>query len=182
MNKTIKIDVSTPRDTYIDETAIVHPDAIIGKGTMIWNWTKVREGAVIGENCNIGQCVYIEGDSAIGDRCKIQNGVSIYRGIELEDDVFVGPHATFSNDKLPRANTVEWEVIPTKIRRGASIGSNATIVCGIIIGEYAMIGAGAVVTKDVPAFALVVGHPARIIDYVSEDGTRKHCAVVDEDK
>jgi acetyltransferase-like isoleucine patch superfamily enzyme len=160
------------RDTYIDSTALVHPDAKIGKGTHIWNWTKVREGSYIGKNCNIGQGVYIDFGAIIGDNCKVQNGVSVYNGVKLSNWVFVGPHVVFSNDRFPRAHTIEWEPVPTIIEEGASIGSNATIVCGVTLGRNCMIGAGALVTKDVPPHALVIGHPARIIDYIKTSGER----------
>ena len=153
------------------ETAIVDDGAKIGEGTKIWHFVHVRGGAKIGRDVIIGKGCYIDTGVVIGDRCKIQNLVSVYNGVIIEDEVFVGPHAVFTNDMMPRA-VGEWELVKTYVKKGASIGANATIVCGITIGEYAMIGAGAVVTKDVPPHALVVGVPAKIIGYVCECGEK----------
>lgn len=155
---------------YIHPTAIVDELAVVGDGTSIWHWTAVREGAQIGDGCTIGQGVYIDHDVSIGSRCKIQNGVSVYHGVTLADEVFVGPRAAFTNDRYPRATSVNWDVIPTRVERGASIGANATIVCGVTIGAGAMVAAGSVVTKDVPPGGLVLGNPARLVDYVGADG------------
>jgi len=153
-------------DVYIHPTAVVEEDVVIGSGTRIWHFVHIRKGARIGKNCNIGKGVYIDKNVVIGDNVKIQNFVSIYYGVTLEDDVFVGPHATFTNDLYPRSFNADWQVVPTIVKKGASIGANATIVCGVTIGEYAMVGAGAVVTKDVPAFGLVYGNPARLKGFV----------------
>lgn len=162
-------------EPYVDDTAIVASDALVGPGTAIWNWTKVREGARIGASCRIGQGVYIDHDVVIGDRCKIQNGVSVFHGVTIGTAVFVGPGATFTNDRVPRAGGDEdWEVSPTRVEDHASIGANATIICGVTLGEACMVGAGAVVTNDVPAYGLVVGNPARLIDYVDLRGERLH--------
>jgi UDP-2-acetamido-3-amino-2,3-dideoxy-glucuronate N-acetyltransferase len=160
------------RKTYIHPTAEVHAAAEIGEGVLIWNWSKVRERARVGAATNIGQNVYIDLDTQVGARCKLQNGVSVFNGVTLGDDVFVGPNATFTNDLLPRAHMRFWEVIPTVVEDGASIGASATIVCGIRLGRHCMIGAGTVVTRDVPPYALVVGSPARVIDYVTISGRR----------
>lgn len=160
------------------ETPFVHPSATVdaraslGPGTKVWINAQIREGARIGANCIISKDVYVDHDVTIGSGCKIQNSVSIYHGVTIDDDVFVGPNACFTNDKVPRANNAEWTVTPTRIRSGASIGANATIVCGIEIGEYAMIGAGSVVTKDVPAYALVIGNPAKVAGRVDKAGNR----------
>lgn len=162
------------RQTYIDPTADVHEAAGIGEGTMVWNWTKVRGSAVIGEDCNIGQCVYIDTGVTLGNRCKVQNGVSIYQGVSIGNGVFVGPNVTFTNDRYPRAHSQDWEIVPTIIEDGVSIGANATIVCGVKLGQNCMIAAGAVVTRDVPSFALVMGQPARVVDYVTLAGKRLH--------
>lgn len=151
---------------YAHPTSVIEEGAEIGENTRIWHFVHVRKGAKIGRNCNIGKDVYIDVGVRIGDNVKIQNFVSVYRGVVLEDDVFVGPHATFTNDLYPRSYNVEWEVVQTLVKRGASIGANATIVCGVTIGEYAMVGAGAVVTKDVPPHGLVVGNPARLVGFV----------------
>jgi len=146
---------------------------------MIWNWTKVREGAVIGEDTNIGQSAYIDFDTTIGARCKIQNGVSVYHGVSVGDDVFLGPNATLTNDLVPRAHAADWTVTTTQICDGASIGANATIVCGVTLGAHCMVAAGAVVTKDVPPHALVMGAPARIVDYVTISGRRLNVETLD---
>lgn len=165
---------------YIDPTAEVHPDTEIWPGVNIWNWTKVREGASIGEDTTIGQSAYIEYDSVIGKRCKIQNGVSVYHGVTIGDDVFIGPNATFTNDRVPRAHSPHWAISRTIVEDGASIGANATILCGITLGKHCMIAAGAVVTKDVPPHALVMGHPARVVDYVTVKGRRLHADDLDQ--
>jgi UDP-2-acetamido-3-amino-2,3-dideoxy-glucuronate N-acetyltransferase len=157
---------------FIHATAEVHPEAAIGEDVTIWNWTKVREGARIGKGSSIGQHVYVDLDVVVGRECKIQNGVSLYRGLSLGDHVFVGPNATFMNDRFPRAQSVDWQLVPTIVEEGASVGANATIMCGITLGAYCMVGAGAFVNHDVPAHGLVVGQPARLIDYVSTDGHR----------
>jgi acetyltransferase-like isoleucine patch superfamily enzyme len=157
---------------FIHESAYISPNADIGDGTKIWINSQVREYAKIGKNCIIGKDTYIDEHTVVGNRVKIQNGVSVYHGVIIEDDVFVGPNATFINDHVPRAFNSSWKISQTIIKRGASIGANATIICGITIGEYAMIGAGSVVTKDVPAYALVVGNPARQIGHVCKCGGR----------
>jgi len=153
-------------------TAIIEKNVKIGKNTRIWHFVHIREGAVIGENCNIGKCVYIDTDVKIGNNVKIQNFATIYRGVEIEDDVFIGPHVTFTNDLYPRAFSKNWKVVPTLVKKGASIGANATIICGVTIGEYAMIGAGSVVTRDVPNFGLVYGNPAKLKGYVCYCGRK----------
>jgi len=157
---------------YIHPSAEVNSRTKIGNGTKIWNQVQVREDARIGSDCILSKDVYIDTGVTIGDRCKIQNGVSVYNGVTLEDDVFIGPHATLTNDKIPRAFNKDWKVVPTLIKVGASIGANATIVCGVIIGEYAMVAAGSVVTKDVEPYSLVVGNPARHRCYVDKEGNK----------
>jgi len=159
-------------DYFVHETAEISKGAIIGKNTKIWHQSQVREGAKIGENCIISKCVYIDFDVKIGNNVKIQNGVSVYHGVEVEDDVFLGPHMTFTNDLYPRAFNTNWELVNTLVKKGASIGANATIVCGTTIGEYAMIGSGAVVTKNVPAYGLVLGNPARLTGFVCKCGRK----------
>jgi UDP-2-acetamido-3-amino-2,3-dideoxy-glucuronate N-acetyltransferase len=154
----------------VHPSAIVEPGATLGHDVRIWHWVHVRAGAVIGDHTSIGQGCYV-GAVAIGRGCRIQNHVSLYDGVTLEDDVFLGPACVFTNVKRPRAFVSRKHAYaPTVIRRGASIGANATIVCGVTIGAYAMIGAGAVVTRDVPAYALAVGAPARQIDWVCQCG------------
>ncbi len=153
--------------------AAIDDGATIGKGTRIWHFTHVLKNTVIGENCNIGQNVMIGPDVRVGDRCKLQNNVSIYPGVTLEDGVFCGPSCVFTNVLTPRAEIERKnEFLPTLVKRGATIGANATIVCGSTLGEYSFIAAGAVVTKDVPPFALMAGVPARRIGWVSHSGER----------
>ncbi|SMF62125.1 acyltransferase [Allosphingosinicella indica] len=159
-------------EPFIHPTASVDSRAEIGAGTKIWINVQVREGVRIGRDCILSKDVYVDHGVTIGDRCKVQNSVSIYNGVTMEDEVFVGPNACFTNDKVPRANNPEWTVTPTVVRRGASIGANATLVCGIEVGEYAMIAAGSVVTRDVAPFALVMGNPARQVGEVDEAGNR----------
>ena len=158
---------------FIHPTADVSEESRIGDGTCIWHHAQVRELAVIGEKCTIGKGVYIDKNVRVGNRVKIQNYVSVYNGAEIEDDVFIGPSVTFTNDKYPRSWV--WDdsrICRTYIKRGASIGANATIVCDVTIGEYAMIGAGAVVTRNVPPHGLVVGNPAKLVGFVCECGAR----------
>lgn len=157
---------------FIHPTAEVSKQAQIGDGTKIWNLAQVREDSIIGENCIISKNVYIDTKAVLGNRVKVQNNVNVYHGVEVEDDVFLGPSMTFTNDLFPRAFNEDWEITNTYVKKGASIGANATIVCGTSIGEYAMVGSGSVVTKDVPAHALVVGNPARQIGWVCKCGKR----------
>jgi UDP-2-acetamido-3-amino-2,3-dideoxy-glucuronate N-acetyltransferase len=155
-----------------------HPTAIvesrdIGEDTKIWHFVHVRESSKIGNNCILGKSVYIDKEAEIGNNVKIQNFVSIYKGVQIEDDVFVGPSVTFTNDLYPRSfSWGEDHIVPTRICKGASIGANSTIVCGVTVGEYAMIGAGSVVADDVPPFALVMGNPASIRGWVCSCGRR----------
>ena len=161
------------RNLPIHPSAIVDDGACIGDGTRIWHWVHVSAGARIGARCSLGQGVFVGNRVLIGDNVRIQNGVSVYDGVTLEDDVFCGPHMVFTNVLNPRAHVPRKdEYRPTLVRRGASIGANATIVCGVTIGRYAFVGAGAVVTRDVPDFALVVGTPARRIGWASRRGER----------
>lgn len=152
--------------TFIHPTAIVEPGATIGDGTRVWAFVHILSGARIGGDCNICDHVFIESDTLIGDRVTIKCGVQIWDGISLEDDVFVGPNATFANDMYPRSKKYPESFSKTVVQSGASIGANATILPGLNIGTGAMVAAGAVVTKDVPPNALVVGNPARIRRYL----------------
>ena len=154
-------------------TAIVDQGAVIGAGTRVWHWTHVSGGATIGAGCSLGQNVFVADGVVIGDNCRIQNNVSLYDGVRLEDDVFCGPSMVFTNVVNPRsAVSRKSEYKPTLVRRGATLGANCTIVCGASIGEHAFIAAGAVVRGDVPAYALVVGVPARRMGWMSRHGGR----------
>lgn len=155
---------------FIHPTAEVHPDAKIGDGTKIWNHVQVREGAVIGTNCIISKGVYIDKNVILGNNVKIQNGVSVYDGVTIENDVFVGPDATFTNDLFPRATSADWKIVKTLLRVGCSIGANATVVCGVVIGAYSMVAAGSLVSVNVPPFALVSGNPSRVVGFVCKQG------------
>ncbi len=155
--------------SFVHETAIVEPGARIGERTRVWHHAHVRDGAVVGADATLGKNVYIDAGVNVGDRVKIQNNVSVYEGVTLEDEVFVGPSAVFTNDRYPRAEG-DWEVVPTIVRSGASIGANATIVCGVEIGAWAVVGAGAVVTRSVAAHELVVGNPADRIGWACACG------------
>ena len=159
---------------YVHPTAEVEVGAEVGAGTRIWRHAHIRKAASIGTECNIGKGVYVESHVRIGSRVKIQNNVSLFEGVTIEDGVFLGPHVCFTNDLYPRAITPagqlktadDWEITPTLVQYGASIGANAVIVCGVTIGAFALVGAGSVVTRDVPAHALVIGNPAHIHGYV----------------
>lgn len=158
---------------YAHETALVDEGCSIGNGTRIWHFSHVMSNCTLGEKCNIGQNVVISPEVVLGNNVKVQNNVSIYTGVTCDDDVFLGPSMVFTNVVNPRsAINRRDQYTKTHVGKGASIGANATIVCGYDIGEYAFIGAGAVVTKNVPAFALVVGNPARQIGWVGEYGLR----------
>jgi len=160
-------------DFFVHPTAIIDDDVSIGRGTSIWHFVHILSGSRIGERCVIGQNVMIGPNVPVGNGCKIQNNVSLYEGVLLEDDVFCGPSVVFTNVRLPRAHVSrKSEFEPTVVRRGASLGANATIVCGHEIGAYAMVGAGAVVTRDVPPHGLLAGNPARQIGWVSRSGDR----------
>jgi acetyltransferase-like isoleucine patch superfamily enzyme len=170
----------------IHPTAEVSPLATVGEGTRIWALTQIRERAVIGRNCIVGRNCYIECDVTVGDNVKIQNNASLFVGVTVEDGVFIGPHVIFTNDKLPRAinpngtlkRAEDWHVGQTRVRYGAALGAGAIVVTGVTIGCWAMIGSGAVVTRDVPDYALVVGNPGRIVGYISSTGVR--CATQQE--
>jgi UDP-2-acetamido-3-amino-2,3-dideoxy-glucuronate N-acetyltransferase len=155
------------------ETAVIDEGCTIGEGTKIWHFTHIMKGCTIGENCNLGQNVVVSPEVVLGNNVKVQNNVSIYTGVICEDDVFLGPSMVFTNVINPRSAVVRrGQYSKTVVKKGASIGANATIVCGHDIGRYAFIGAGAVVTKHVPDYALVVGNPARQIGWMSEYGHR----------
>ena len=164
----------------IHSTADVSEKATIGEGTSIWHHSQVREGAWLGKNCILGKGVYVDAGVCIGDNVKIQNYVSVYHGVTIEDGVFVGPHVCFTNDMRPRAINPDgtlkaaddWVLSETLIKRGAALGANSTLRCGVIIGEWAMIGCGSVITRDVPAYALVMGNPARLRGFICPCGEK----------
>ena len=166
----------------IHPTSVVADSAVIGDGTQIWLFCQVRERARIGTGCILGKNVFVDADVTIGNNVKIQNNVSVYVGVTLEDGVMCGPHVCFTNDLLPRAinpdgslkGADDWTITKTLVKMGAGIGANSTIRCGVTIGRWALIGAGAVVTKDVPDHALVVGVPARFVGWVCACGERAH--------
>jgi acetyltransferase-like isoleucine patch superfamily enzyme len=164
----------------IHATAEVSPRAQLGEGTSIWNQVQVREDAIIGEGCVLSKDVYVDFGVRIGNRVKIQNGVSVYHGVTIEDGVFVGPHVCFTNDKYPRAinpdgslkGSQDWQVSETVIEYGAALGARSVILPGVRVGKWAMVAAAAVVTRDVPPYGLVVGHPARLKGFVCPCGRR----------
>jgi UDP-2-acetamido-3-amino-2,3-dideoxy-glucuronate N-acetyltransferase len=161
------------KDFYVHSSSYVDEGCVIGKGTKIWHFSHIMSNCVLGENCNIGQNVVVSPEVVLGNNVKVQNNVSIYTGVICEDDVFLGPSMVFTNVINPRsAVNRKNEYMKTVVKKGASIGANATIVCGHDIGAFAFIGAGAVVTKNVPDYALVVGNPARQLGWVSEYGHR----------
>jgi len=160
-------------DYFRHESAYVDDGAVVGAGTKIWHFSHVMSGSIIGKNCSFGQNVHVASDVIVGSNVKVQNNVSIYTGVIVEDDVFLGPSCVFTNVKNPRAEINRRNAyVQTCIRRGATIGANATIVCGVTIGAYAFVGAGAVVTKDVPDYALMVGNPACLQGWMSRYGER----------
>lgn len=159
-------------DCFVHESSYVDDNVEIGEGTKIWHFCHIQSGAKIGKNCSLGQNVNVSNNVIVGDNCKIQNNVSLYEGVELENGVFCGPSCVFTNDLTPRACFPKGHenYKKTLIKEGASIGANATIVCGHTVGKYALVGAGAVVTKDVPDYALVLGVPAEVCGHVNEKG------------
>jgi len=166
-------------NSTIHPSAVVDTGAVIGDGSRVWHWTHVCGGARIGRGCSLGQNVFVANRVIIGDNVKIQNNVSVYDNVTLEDDVFCGPSMVFTNVHNPRsAVTRKDEYRDTVVRRGATLGANCTIVCGVTIGEYAFVGAGAVITKDVKAFALMAGVPARQIGWMSRHGERLALPVI----
>ncbi len=160
-------------DFFKHETALIHPEAAIGEGTRVWAFTNIQKGARIGKGCNICDGCFVETGAVVGDHVTVKNGVYLFEGITLDDDVFCGANASFINDRFPRSHRRDsWVLEPTRVCKGATIGCNATILCGLVIGEYAFIGAGSVVTRDVPAHALVWGNPAEIRGFACRCGRK----------
>ena len=173
------------KDYFVHESSYVDEGAVIGKGTKIWHFSHIMPDSIIGENCNLGQNVVVSPGVVLGDKVKVQNNVSIYTGVTCEEGVFLGPSCVFTNVINPRSLIERKdEYKPTLLKRGATVGANATIICGNNIGKFALIGAGSVITKDVPDYALVVGVPGKIIGYVCECGNRLdeqlNCTVCDK--
>ena len=166
--------------SFVHDSAVVEEGAVIGDGTRVWANVQVRKGAVLGRNCILGRNSFVDLDVHVGDNVKVQNNSSLYEGVTLEDGVFVGPHVVFTNDKIPRAvtpsgelkTTDDWVLGTILVREGAAIGAGAVIVTGITIGRWAMVGSGAVVTRDVPDYGLVLGNPAMLSGFVSAGGVR----------
>ena len=157
---------------FIHHTSEVSKEAKIGENTKIWNNSHIREGVIIGTNCMLGKNTYIDKNVIIGNSVIIQNGVSVYDGVTISDDVFIGPNVVFTNDKYPRAFVEDYEKRFTHVKLGAFIGGNTVIVCGNTIGEYSMIGAGSVITKDIHKYALAVGNPAKIVGFICPCGKK----------
>ncbi|HYF03952.1 MAG TPA: acyltransferase [Patescibacteria group bacterium] len=172
--------MSDKKGYFVHEKAMCESE--VGEGTRIWAYAHVMKNATVGKNCNIGEHSFVESGAIVGDNCTIKNGVAIWDGVKLESDVFVGPYATFTNDMVPRTKSIssEFHLVSTTIKRGSSIGANATIICGTVLGQFCMIGAGSVVTKDVPDFALVYGNPAKVCGWVSMEGERLDFSKGDE--
>jgi UDP-2-acetamido-3-amino-2,3-dideoxy-glucuronate N-acetyltransferase len=173
---------SEPRaaEAVVHTTADVEPGAVVGPGTRVWARAHLRTGSRVGRDCTIGANVFVDVDVAVGDHCKIQNGASLFKGVRLADGVFVGPHAIFTNDRVPRAvnpdgslkGVSDWTVGTSTVARGAAIGAGVVVLTGVTIGQWAMIGAGSIVTRNVEDHALVVGNPARLVGWVSALGAR----------
>ena len=163
------------KNYFVHESSFIDADVHIGEGTKIWHFSHIQSGAIIGNECILGQNVNVANHVRIGNYCKIQNNVSIYEGVELEDYVFCGPSMVFTNIKVPRSEFPQKGsdyYQKTLVKKSATIGANATILCGLTIGEYALIGSGSVVNKDVPAYALVVGNPGKVVGKVDKKGNR----------
>ena len=170
----------TSATARIHSTATVAASAVVGERTQIWMHCQIREDARLGDDCILGKNIYVDAGVQIGSRVKIQNNVSLFAGVTIEDGVFVGPHVCFTNDKVPRAvnpdgslkAATDWQITETRVQAGAAIGANSTVVCGVTIGAWAMVGSGSVVSRSVPAYALVFGNPARLHGWVTPSGER----------
>ena len=161
------------KEYFVHEKALCESDTI-GKGTRVWAFAHIMKDVVIGEDCNFGDGCFVESGVKIGNRVTVKNHVSVWDGVIIDDDVFLGPNCVLTNDLFPRSKVYHSENVKTIIKQGASVGANATIVCGVTLGKYCMVGAGAVVTKDVPDFALVVGVPAKVVGFVDDKGIKRN--------
>ena len=159
-------------NVYVDSTAIIDNGVRIGGGTKVWHYVHIMEDAQIGKECVIADYVYVGRGVKIGNNVKVENRATVYEGVTIEDKVFVGPHVTFTNDLYPRSFKNDWKILPTLVKEGSSIGAKTVIICGTTIGKYAMIGAGSVVTENIPSHALVYGNPARIRAFVCMCGRK----------
>jgi UDP-2-acetamido-3-amino-2,3-dideoxy-glucuronate N-acetyltransferase len=160
------------KKVYVDSTAIVDEKAVIGDGTKVWHFVHVRENAEIGRDCVLGDFVHVGRGVKIGNGVKLENRATVYEGVKIEDRVFVGPHVTFTNDLYPRSFSTDWKIVETLVKEGASIGAGAVVVCGVTIGEYALIGAGSVVTDDIPSHAVAYGNPAEVRGFACKCGKK----------
>jgi acetyltransferase-like isoleucine patch superfamily enzyme len=164
--------VSLVSNVYVDSTAFIDEEVNVGNGTKIWHFVHIMKDAKIGKNCIIADYVYVGRDVIIGDNVKIENRATIFNGVTIQDDAFIGPHVVFTNDLYPRSTTPDWKILPTSVKKGASLGAGSVIVCGVTIGEYALIGAGSVVTRNVPPYSLAYGNPARVRGFICRCGKK----------
>jgi len=155
---------------YVHPTAVVEKTATIGAGTKVWHFVHIRENAKIGRECVLGHSVYIGKGVKIGNHVKLENRATVYQGVKIEDNAFIGPHVTFTNDPYPRSSSTNWTIVPTLVKKGASIGAGTVVMCGVTIGAHAMIGAGSTVTRDIPPHAMAYGNPAKIKGFVCKCG------------
>ena len=155
---------------YVHPTAVVEKTATIGAGTKVWHFVHIRENAEIGRECVLGHSVYIGKGVKIGNHVKLENRATVYQGVKIEDNAFIGPHVTFTNDPYPRSSSTNWTIVPTLVKKGASIGAGTVVMCGVTIGAHAMIGAGSTVTRDIPPHAMAYGNPAKIKGFVCKCG------------
>jgi len=160
------------KKVYVNPTAVVDETVVIGDGTKVWHFVHVRENAEIGRNCVLGDYVYVGKGVKIGNGAKLENRATVYEGVKIEDKVFVGPHVTFTNDLYPRSFRTDWKIVETLVKEGTSIGAGSVVVCGVTIGEYALIGAGSVVTEDIPSHAVAYGNPAEVRGFVCKCGRK----------
>jgi len=170
--RAVVVEKEVKKEYFAHATAVVDAGAVIGSGCKIWHFSHVMPGATLGDHCSLGQNVYVASSASLGARCRVQNNVSLYDGVSLADDVFIGPSAVFTNVKRPRADhpTPPEAFARTTVEAGATVGANATIVCGVTLGRRCVVGAGSVVTKDVPPYGVVYGNPATLRGWVGEDG------------